>query len=826
MAKAVLKPGKDQRKKPLGENNNPRKIKKGPVEAPKKKFVQKNKEVSKKVKWDFIHTIAFWGLAALLFLPPYFRGLFFAPEQEKALVFAAVIFWFAYLWKWLSRNHSFLSHPFDYFVLAFPAVYLVSAFQAANHGLAVDEIVKTTLYFMVYWLTSRLVRGDKEVVTLLHVIYISAIGVALAGLATATGLIQIKDGFLSGRIYSTFQYPNALASYLAAVTFMGLYLWRRAVTHEPGGAASFIDWLPDWQCYSGLKPYLYAAGNFLLFAVLLGTKSNGGLLVFSFTLLLYLIGLPKGNRIPVFLHLVLFIVPSFAAIWCFLSRVAGGQPSLAWLWIMIGLALALLGQYLYSIIERKGLLDWIAVHKKAVLAGVLLIVIAGSIGAGIFVSGHGEAVKALAEEIRLRNATERIYFFQDAVKMFKERPVLGWGGGGWEEAYRAYQGYLYNSNQVHGHYFQIMVETGILGLLVILGIWFSFLLLTHRLYHGAKEDPGRRLLVWTITVACISIGLHAAIDFDLSLSALAIVLWAMFGVARGIGIYSEIKEETKKSKPYVPVNYVPLLVVSVVLLMVVVISGTLAMADSYSKQVSTAFQKQDYNKGLALRQKATSYNPFNANYHSNLALIYMQSGMLEQGAVEAQKAVKMSQYNAQRYADLANIEYSLKNNEKALKHAEKALSLAPFQIQWYETLARSYFVVGYNELTGGKRDEAKKHLEMAVGVPARIEAKMSGLGETEKKLWVVAPPMSTTSLVNLSVGSSQYLLGHLTEADVCLQMAFQDEKTKGEAALWLALIREQQGLAQDAQDYLSQAQTLIPEMAKGYEGLRSFQTLD
>jgi hypothetical protein len=57
-------------------------------------------------------------------------------------------------------------------------------------------------------------------------------------------------------------------------------------------------------------------------------------------------------------------------------------------------------------------------------------------------------------------------------------------------------------------------------------------------------------------------------------------------------------------------------------------------------------------------------------------------------------------------------------------------------------------------------------------------------------------------------------------------MAFQDEKTKGEAALWLALIREQQGLAQDAQDYLSQAQTLIPEMAKGYEGLRSFQTLD
>jgi len=147
------------------------------------------KKVPQNIQWEFSHAIAFWGLAILLFLPPYFRGLFFQPEQERALIFAAIIFWFAWLWKWSKRDNSFLSHLLDYFVLAFPVVNLISAFQAANYGLAVDEVVKTTLYFMVYWLSSRLVRNDKDIVTILNVIYISAIGVALAGLATHVAVL-------------------------------------------------------------------------------------------------------------------------------------------------------------------------------------------------------------------------------------------------------------------------------------------------------------------------------------------------------------------------------------------------------------------------------------------------------------------------------------------------------------------------------------------------------------------------------------------------------------------------------------------------------------
>ncbi len=801
--------------------------KKAPEVGRKKGDIKKTAGIKKTTEmgqWEFSHTVAFWGLAVLLFLPPYFRGLFFQPEQERALIFAAVIFWFAWLWKWSKRDYSLLSHPLDYFILAFPVVYLISAFQSANYGLAVDEVVKTTLYFLVYWLASRLVRNEKDIATILQVIYISAVGVALAGLATATGIIHINDGFLNGRIYSTFQYPNALASYLAAVTFIGIYLWRRAGSPELGGTGGTgLKDVPAWLNFNNINQYLYAIGNFLLLAVFLGTKSNGGMLVFSIVFILFIFGLPKGNRIPVIIHFILVSILSFIAIRQFLDAVAINKTGLAWLWIFAGLGLVIAGQALYSFSERKGLPQWIAAHKKIVIALVLILVVSGCVGAGVYINSHSDTVKNMAEEIRLRNATERMYFFQDAMKMFKERPIIGWGGGGWQEAYRAYQSYFYNSNQVHGHYFQVMVEAGILGILIMIGIWVSFLYAAHRLYHGTKDTT--RLLVLTITMAAVLIGLHAVIDFDLSLSALALVLWTIFGFVRGIGVYSSnsIVEE-KKGKKYVPPNYSILAAVSVIPVIIILFAGSLAAAGNYATQAGKYIQGQNLNQGIKLLQKASAYNPFNADYHTIFARVYQQQGKFDEGIAEAQAALSLSKYSTTRHADLVALYLAgTKNNEDAVNTAEKTLALAPFQIQWYELLSQACFVTGYNELTGGNRDAAKQYLEKAVQVPARIQSQMDSLSDQEKRLWKDAPLLSTTPAVKLSVGASQYILGMWPEAEANLQAASQDEKSKGEAVLWLSILKDKQGKSQEAKDLLEQAKKLVPQLAQGYESLKSLQ---
>lgn len=797
-------------------NKNKAESTKKPVEATK---------VQKKAETEFSHAIAFWGFAILLFLPPYFRGLFFQPEQERALIFAAVIFWLAWLWKWSKRDNSFLSHPLDYFVLAFPVIYLVSAFQAANYGLAVDEVVKTTLYFMVYWISSKLVRDEKDIVTILQVIYISAIGVALAGLATASGVINIKDGFLNGRIYSTFQYPNALASYLAAVIFMGFYLWRRSQPKVTVSGTKSKD-IPAWLNFSGINQYLYAMGNFLLFAVLIGSKSQGGLLVFLIVFILFIIGLPKGNRIPVIIHFILVSIPSFLAIWQFLSAVAANKMDLAWLWILAGLALAIAGQALYGFSERKGLLHWLAEHRNIVLAVILLVVISGCVGAGVYSSANSDTVKNLTEEIRFRSVTERMYFFQDAMKMFQERPIIGWGGGGWQEAYRNYQSYLYDSNQVHGHYFQIMVETGILGLLVIIGMWVSFLYINHRLYYKNKDNPANRFLIWTITIAAISMGLHAVIDFDLSLSALALVLWTMFGLSRGIGIYSGARAEEKKRKKYVPPNYHLLAGITVVSIVIILLAGSLVQAGNYAVQAGAYLHKQNLGQGADLLQKASAYNPFNADYHSNMARIYQQQGKFDEGIIEAQKAIELSNYSAQRYADLAGLYFNgKKSSEDAVANAEKALSLAPYQIRWYELLARTYFATGINELSSGNKDAAKPYFEKLLKVPAMVEERMAGLTQEEKRLWNVAPHLTSTPAISLNVGVAQYFLGDWQLAESNLEKAAVDDSAKGEALLWLSILKSKQGKELEAKDLSQQALTLAPHYKEQYEGIKQLPLL-
>lgn len=779
------------------------------------------KNILENERWVVIQSVAFWGLAILMLLPPFFRGFFFQSEQQWGLIFAVTLFWLTWLWKWANGNYSFLAGPQDYFVLAFPVIYFISAWQAANYGLAIDEVIKTTLYFLVYWLASRLLREDGEVRVILHFMYLSAICIALTGLFAATGIFNIRDAFLDGRIYSSFQYPNALAAYLAALVFVGLYFWHRAGLREQEAHE------PNRSFY----PYLFAAGNFLLLTVLLGTKSNGGLLVFAGVFVLFLIGLVKGARIPVFIHAVLCGIPAVLSIWGFLSAVAAGRMGLAWLWVFMGLALTVAGQALYGLAVSKGLLPWLAARRKAVLAVLVLIMVSGSIGLGVYVSGHSDLVKDLAAQIRLRNATERLYFYQDAMKMFKERPLLGWGGGGWQEGYRAYQGYFYNSNQVHGHYFQVMVETGIPGLLIILGIWANFLLSTHRLYYGAKDNSGKRLLIWTITIAAVCIGLHAAIDFDLSLSAIAMVLWALFGMVRSMEIYgkAEGSERAQERSPIVGRSI--LVLVSVVSLMLIIYPGRLALAGNYASQAGYYFQRGNINQeevdiGVSLLQKACAYSPLNAEYHGNLANVFAQMGKSEEGLAEARRAVNISKYNATYHADLAGLLLDCNNNEEAVNTAEKALALAPFQNQWYEMLSRAYFVAGVNQLLAGREDLSRQYFGNLLQIPASIEKKMDGLNDVERRLWMDGPYMTTTPEILLYVGVAQYFLGDWPGAEINLREVAAYDSIKGEALLWLSILKDKQGLTAEAEELAEQAIALNPQFQEQYQGLSRLPLLN
>lgn len=106
---------------------------------------------------------------------------------------------------------------------------------------------------------------------------------------------------------------------------------------------------------------------------------------------------------------------------------------------------------------------------------------------------------------------------------------------------------------------------------------------------------------------------------------------------------------------------------------------------------------------------------------------------------------------------------------------------------------------------------------------------MAALGEEEKRLWKDAPLLAPTPRVQLYTGQTHYLLGRLNEAEKDLQSAFAaaggDQQLKGEAALWLALVKEKQGKKQEAQELVKQAQTINKAYGSAFEQLKALPGL-
>ncbi|MGQ9557255.1 MAG: tetratricopeptide repeat protein [Desulfurispora sp.] len=763
--------------------------------------------------------LAFWGLALLFIFPPFFRGLFFATEQQKALFWALLVLAAAWHYRFRQGQVRPLGHVMDWLVLAFPLVYVLSAFRAVNSGLAVDEIVKTLLYFIVYFLVVTLVRGALDVRRLLQIIYLTGVGVALAGLATATGIIHIKDGFLEGRIYGTFQYGNALASYLIVITLTGFYLWQSSHGRDMAQLLrlSSRSSLPAWL--AGLNPYyfFYALTNMLVLVTLFGTRSNGGIMVFAVILLLYFWGVPAAYRVAALYHVAGLLPVALLAGLKFTALALANQFDRAWLWVFAALLFALLWQVLYNYGLKLGLWEKLSRRQVYLLAvGAGLVLLAVGVFAWQFQANqqfHDKVITLL----KVRNVLERFAFHEAAQEMFQQRPLLGWGGGGWQECYRTFQNYGYISTQVHGHFFQVAVEAGALGAGVFLAIWVVFFWLAHRCYYGTS-DAGRRLLVWTLALAVLGVGLHAWLDFDLSLSAHAIVLWALWGMLRALAVPAKAQGATGQGKPEGPAGLRPLLWYGGLALIVVLLLGTgcLITAEKAARQATSAARTGQGAVALQQMQKAAAYNPFRAEFHINLSKLYLQKGDQQAALAEGQRALQCSQYASLPRANLANVYFEMGDYEQAVSYARQAVQQASLQNQWYELWGRTCFAAGTNLLIKGQREKSAAYLQQAAAVPAMIKQRLARVTEEEMKLWV-QEKLQETPAVQLSAGAARCLLGEYAPAEAMLRPLLQNQELKGEAALWLAVAAQKQGRVPEAQQLLQQAQSAVPELAKGFQ---------
>jgi hypothetical protein len=831
-------------------------------------------------------------LAIMLFYPPFFRGLFFQNELLPTHMLTAAVFALFAFYKLTRGELAFFERPLDYAVFVLLALYITSSIDAWNTRDAIAAALKMANYAAVYWLLAYSVRSLSAVRGYLGVLLASGAGVSLLGLGAAIGTFTYKDAFVNGRIFGSLQYPNTTASFLTAINLFGLYLWDESRSKALGA--------------------LLAAANYLLFLTILGTQSRGALLIYPIGLIILMIGLKSRWRI-----LGKFAVQLIASVAVYngmMIHTDGQTQLLGWLWVLGGAVLAALIHIGWQYLEQqrqqgtrrtgRRVKPWVT---PAVAALIVIILAGGGYTAWRYNSSFAAFTTKLASNdlvsrlrtISLSNLsfTDRVTWSSDGLRIMTASPVnalLGTGGGGWNSSYHKFQSYPYFSTEVHNHFIQVGVETGFPGLITFLLIWVFFIATAWKLYRhvrpGGKADPGAGgpgaalpATTWVILSSAVALGAHSALDFNLSLGAVALLLWGLFGLMRGLDrLYGpetaaraavaaaeaaaardRRSRRYKKNEPaaWKMPSSIQGLIVGALAAVVFFWSFNLLIGVQYAQAAGTAAQGNNADAAVSNMEQAVRHDTWNTDFRSTLAQYYLyqaqvleiqsyqdpanagntqsdQAALLTKARDMIEAAIKQDRGDSNLYMLYAQVLFRTGSIAEGLNQLEQVRTSMPLASQSYEALANGYFVAGrfYLEQAAQApegtadqdvqkaRQQGQEALLQALGVPQRVQDQLAGVPANVLKLWEAEaldyPMLEVAPQVYQNAGMAGVLLGRYQEADTYLDAALKDDSLKATTQLWQGISLQQQGKDADGQKLIDEALVADESLAQELDGIK------
>lgn len=690
----------------------------------------------------------FYALILLIFVAPFLRGLFFDLEFLIIHILTSVIFLYLLI---AQKDREISIKILDFPTIAFLISYTIALFVALNLRNAVGEVFRYLNYFLLYILV-RSVCCDhvKKTRLLLNTIYISGIIESIIGLAAALGTVKIEGAYISGRIASTLGYSNALGGFLIPILVIGIYL-------------SVIDNKKSLRL-------TYDIGNYLICLTILGTVSRGAYLLLPIGLFLYMFFVPKKYKITI---LKGFVVPLFIVLLIgpkILSTDANYGQILRWSMFLGG---ALLSAGISFVSESEA---FKLVKEKRVFIIATISVIVGVSGLLIYVKWSGSSAQPTTAPWVPTNISQRIITFglqdssvreraviyQDAIKVIKDYPLLGIGGGGWAAIYNKYQSYAYFTTKTHNQLLQVWVEAGLPGLLSYLFLWGTPIILFFRL-RKFQVNPEQHLMNVTLFLSIVIILLHSLIDFNLSLGASFIILLSLLAMLKNSNDLSS--EGLNKGKSF-QINRGGFKTFSLVISCVfALVSASFLIGFIYSQAGAKNIKDWDLVKANKNMKMAHLLDPINALYVADLAQILHYTGdpvddmeMVKEAKRYAQKAKSLAPTNVDIMMIKSKIHLSLSEFPQAIAELEEVVTMFPFDNQGYENLSDTYLKIGKYYLIKKNKLEAEKYLREVTKIPTRINERLSKVKPEHKALWSVTEMLAATPKVKSNAEAAAVLL--------------------------------------------------------------------
>ena len=707
-----------------------------------------------------------------------------------------------------------------------PLMYVIALISAASHTLAMNMVLITCanaaffvigLFLMQHPLANKVMRIALLWTTYLIVIFgllnwfgQRAFAGSLVGWFThvVNGGVY-KDAVMTDsnglRLTSVFQYANTYAAFLMAMLFVVLFTVART-----------RKW---WD---------RAIHSFMLVPIILSialTLSRGGLVMLPVVFILLLLLLKPAQQLIWIINLAistaaaLIVLGPLTQLGLSLNEVyAGSDAWKAW-GILISASLinaALLwavAQYLQPMLEKK--LSAFSARKMSnlwlPLGGLLL----GAVLAFLVV---GTSVKSvLPENIRVRveninfqqhSVLERLTFYKDSLKVVKDYPVIGAGGGAWSVLYEKYQNNPYISNQAHNYFLQLLDETGILGFVLLMAfllyVFVQYLRSYFRMEAGEKKDSH-----FFYFLIAFSILMHSILDFNMSYVYISLLVFlALGGMAAGI-IPAPLRRQQTTSAQNAkagetqnePFSWLPGLysVVAGILAVVVIVAAARFLTAAKTSAEATAMLNsgtqqsyEDIRKPLdEVLKLRSNYPQAAAQLAAVLHSVYSQTQ--DENYLNEASAVLKSAHAAEPFdRDLINqmvSEEQLRNDQAAAFNIlADNLDRYVWDMSIYENVIQTAFTQGYQAF--GQQDREAMNMYFTRGTEAykRLLAGVEHLkslpeGQLQGKEFYATPTMTQNA------GKMYYFLGETQQSADTLKVVLTEDfdysdPANQETAMW------------------------------------------
>jgi O-antigen ligase len=156
------------------------------------------------------------------------------------------------------------------------------------------------------------------------------------------------------------------------------------------------------------------------------------------------------------------------------------------------------------------------IQNKLLLIGASLALILVLFGSVIFLGGEGALMRGTGMSTQSDISTGRFHFWQTALQIIKDHPVIGTGLDSFGVAFTKYDSWNGNMRieQSHNEYLQILSDAGILGF----GCVIAFIILLFKQGLGTanqSSDRFRRGVAVGALGGCFGIIVHSFFDFPL-----------------------------------------------------------------------------------------------------------------------------------------------------------------------------------------------------------------------------------------------------------------------------------------------------------------------